>query len=49
MKFPLALMVGLFLLSVPALEAAVYKGQKEYVKKCRKCHYLYDGNNPDFL
>ncbi len=38
MKFPLALMVGLFLLSVPALEAAVYKGQKEYVKKCRKCH-----------
>lgn len=38
MKFSLALVLGLFLLSVSSLEAAVYKGQKEYVKKCRKCH-----------
>ncbi len=26
------------LLAIPAAEAAVYKGQKTYVKKCRKCH-----------
>lgn len=38
MKFSFALMFTLLLLSVPALEAAVYKGQKVYVKKCRKCH-----------
>lgn len=38
MKFSLALVLSLFLLSVSSLEAAVYKGQKEYVKKCRKCH-----------
>lgn len=35
---PFALMITLSLLCIPALEAAVYKGQKEYVKKCRKCH-----------
>ena len=38
MRFPLALMFILSLLFIPALEAAVYKGQKAYVKKCRKCH-----------
>jgi len=38
MRFPLALMFTLSLLFIPALEAAVYKGQKAYVKKCRKCH-----------
>lgn len=38
MKFPLALVFSLSLCCIPALEAAVYKGQKVYVKKCRKCH-----------
>lgn len=38
MKFSLALAFTLSLLFTPALEAAVYKGQKVYVKKCRKCH-----------
>ena len=38
MRFSLAVVFSLFLLSVPSLEAAVYKGQKAYVKKCRKCH-----------
>lgn len=33
-----ALMIILSLMFIPALEAAVYKGQKVYVKKCRKCH-----------
>ena len=35
---PFGLMIVLSLLFMPALEAAVYKGQKVYVKKCRKCH-----------
>lgn len=38
MRFPLALIFTFSLLFIPALEAAVYKGQKAYVKKCRKCH-----------
>ncbi len=38
MKFSLALAFTFSLLFIPALEAAVYKGQKTYVKKCRKCH-----------
>ncbi len=38
MKFSFSLVFVLSLLFVPALEAAVYKGQKAYVKKCRKCH-----------
>ena len=38
MKFSFALVFTFFLLMVPALVAAVYKGQKVYVKKCRKCH-----------
>jgi len=38
MKFSLAVMVAFSLFFIPALEAAVYKGQKAYVKKCRKCH-----------
>ena len=33
-----ALIITLSLMFIPALEAAVYKGQKAYVKKCRKCH-----------
>jgi len=33
-----ALIFVFSLLFIPALEAAVYKGQKTYVKKCRKCH-----------
>lgn len=38
MKYPFALVLVLSLFCLPALEAAVYKGQKAYVKKCRKCH-----------
>jgi len=38
MKFSITLIFTFFLLAVPALDAAVYKGQKVYVKKCRKCH-----------
>lgn len=38
MKFPFALVIVLSLCCLPTLEAAVYKGQKAYVKKCRKCH-----------
>ncbi len=38
MRFSFALVFTLSLLCVPAMEAAVYKGQKTYVKKCRKCH-----------
>ena len=38
MKFPLSLLFIFSLLFIPALEAAVYKGQKAYIKKCRKCH-----------
>lgn len=26
------------ILAITSLDAAVYKGQREYVKKCRKCH-----------
>lgn len=38
MKFSFSLVFIFSLLFIPALEAAVYKGQKTYVKKCRKCH-----------
>ena len=38
MRYYLAVMFIFYFLFIPALEAAVYKGQKEYVKKCRKCH-----------
>ena len=38
MRIPLALIFTFSLLFIPVLEAAVYKGQKAYVKKCRKCH-----------
>lgn len=38
MKFSFSLVFIFSLLFIPALEAAVYKGQKSYVKKCRKCH-----------
>jgi hypothetical protein len=31
-------LLGLFILGLGSSEAAVYKGQKVYVKKCRKCH-----------
>lgn len=30
------LLLGAF--TITALDAAVYKGQREYIKKCRKCH-----------
>jgi len=33
-----ALLLGFFL--IPAADAAVYKGQKLYVMKCRGCHGL---------
>ena len=38
MKISFSLVLLFSLLFIPALEAAVYKGQKTYVKKCRKCH-----------
>lgn len=38
MKSPFALVLVLSLCCIPALEAAVYKGQKAYMQKCRKCH-----------
>jgi len=38
MRFSLVLIFVFSILCIPALEAAVYKGQKTYVKKCRKCH-----------
>jgi len=38
MKFSFAFLITFFLLFIPSLEAAVYKGQKTYIKKCRKCH-----------
>ena len=36
-KFSLILLSGA-ILSLTTLNAAVYKGQREYVKKCRECH-----------
>ncbi len=36
-KFSL-ICLTLSLMGVSALDAAVYKGQREYVKKCRECH-----------
>ena len=36
-KFSLILLSGM-IFSLTTLDAAVYKGQREYVKKCRKCH-----------
>ena len=30
--------VAIIFLTLGLSQAAVYKGQKEYVKKCRKCH-----------
>jgi hypothetical protein len=38
MRFSLALVFSFMVLLAPMAEAAVYKGQKTYVKKCRKCH-----------
>jgi cytochrome c2 len=33
-----AFVFSIFLLAPAVLEAAVYKGQNEFVKKCTKCH-----------
>jgi cytochrome c len=38
MKKTFFVLLGLFVLGLGSSEAAVYKGQKVYVKKCRKCH-----------
>lgn len=38
MRFSLAFVFAFFVLFMPSLEAAVYKGQKAYIKKCRSCH-----------
>lgn len=38
MKKMFIVLLGLFVLGLGSSEAAVYKGQKVYVKKCRKCH-----------
>jgi hypothetical protein len=43
-KFSL-ICLSVSLLTVSALDAAVYKGQREYVKKCRGCH----GDGQKFL
>ncbi|WP_373036335.1 cytochrome C [Sulfurimonas sp.] len=32
------LFIAFFILSISSLDAAVYKGQKIFVKKCVKCH-----------
>lgn len=31
-----SMLIGI--VGIASLDAAVYKGQREYVKKCRKCH-----------
>lgn len=36
-KFSL-ICLSLSILAVSSVDAAVYKGQREYIKKCRKCH-----------
>jgi cytochrome c2 len=32
------LFIAIFILNVSSLDAAIYKGQKIFVKKCVKCH-----------
>ncbi len=38
MKRAFFVLASFALLSTGALEARVYKGQKEFIKKCRECH-----------
>jgi len=38
MKKLVLFVLSLAVLSLGSAEAAVYKGQKVYIKKCRKCH-----------
>jgi len=38
MKKSIFIVLAMAVLSMGILEAAVYKGQRVYVKKCRKCH-----------
>ncbi len=38
MKKLVLYVLALTVLSLGSAEAAVYKGQKVYIKKCRKCH-----------
>lgn len=39
------LVFSIFFLAIGMLEAAVYKGQNEFIKKCTKCHK----NGQDFV
>ena len=38
MKKVVLSVLALTVLGLGSANAAVYKGQKEYIKKCRKCH-----------
>ncbi len=38
MKKTIFIVLAMLVFNVGMLEAAVYKGQRVYVKKCRKCH-----------
>lgn len=38
MKKSLFFLASFMILTLATLEARVYKGQKEYIKKCKKCH-----------
>ncbi len=38
MKKSAFILLSLFILTVLTSEARVYKGQKEYIKKCKQCH-----------
>jgi len=39
MKRLKVLFVVLLIANVTVMQAAVYKGQREYIKKCRACHF----------
>jgi hypothetical protein len=38
MKKSFLFLLSLTILSLTTVEARVYKGQKEYIKKCKSCH-----------
>ncbi len=38
MRKSLFFLLSLFFLTLLTSEARVYKGQKEYIRKCKKCH-----------
>ncbi len=38
MSKSLFLLISLMILTLATSEARVYKGQKEYIKKCKECH-----------